>query len=192
MPPMAASLNLTIPGGEGALPYHPYFCEENAYLACERFAGLRRGAAMLFIFGTGMYVPVAEQRAGGSSGVVHWDYHVVPLLHEGDDWLVLDPDSRLTSPAPIADYLDASIPAPDATRFRLVPWRVASERFGSDRSHMRRADGTWREPPPPWPMIHPERRALAACLSRAPTPLGDILAGPDALQSRLIRAAGIT
>lgn len=27
------------------------------------------------------------------------------------------------------------------------------QRFSSDRSHMRTADGTWAAPPPPWPTI---------------------------------------
>jgi hypothetical protein len=38
-------------------------------------------------------------------------------------------------------------------RFRVVDAEAFVASFASDRSHMRRRDGGFREPPPPWPPI---------------------------------------
>lgn len=172
-------------GGGEALPYHPYYCEENAFLACERLR--HDGSAMLFIFGAGPWVTMRAQRTGGVRGVVRWDYHVVTVVRRGDAWSIHDPDSYLPTPLEVGAYLSQSIADSAATRFRLLPWEGAARHFGSDRSHMRADDGTWLQPPPPWPAIHPERASLPACLARDASPLGPALRGVDALVAELRR-----
>ena len=47
----------------------------------------------------------------------------------------------------------SAIDAVHAPRFRVIPADDYVARFSSDRSHMRRADGSWIAPPPPWPPI---------------------------------------
>lgn len=37
--------------------------------------------------------------------------------------------------------------------FRLIPGDTFAREFSSDRSHMRGTDGSWQQPPPPWPCI---------------------------------------
>lgn len=36
---------------------------------------------------------------------------------------------------------------------RVIPAVTYLQKFASDRSHMKHADGTWRMPPPPYPCI---------------------------------------
>ena len=62
-------------------------------------------------------------------------------------------------PVPLARYLQGTFPAGADVPERFLPcFRVLEafeylEEFSSDRSHMRREDGSWMAPPPPWPAI---------------------------------------
>lgn len=100
-----------------------------------------------------------------------WDYHVVllslaaaeprPSAPPGSGWEVWDLDSTLGAPVPAARWLAATFP-PDAGTppelqplFRLVEADELAAAFASDRSHMRRPDGSFLQEPPPWPAILP-------------------------------------
>jgi hypothetical protein len=130
--------------------YQPFYCEENIWqLVCDsRFADRDRQA--LFIGNERAQVALWEQRLAAEGEPIIWDYHVVACI-EGAVW---DLDTRLPLPSSLALYLARTfrpVPAALAPRFRLVPFAELSRTFATDRRHMRRADGSWREPPPSWP-----------------------------------------
>jgi hypothetical protein len=169
--------------GAGSFDYIPFYCEENIWRLLSRpeFAGRRAWAVA--VFGRGPPVVLARQRLGrGAGGLVAWDYHVV-ALNAGPaaaGATVLDFDTGLGFESPAAGYLDATFPAlgrgAENVLFRLMPAAEYVLRFLSDRSHMRRADGSWVAPPPPWP--HPagcgaESWTLSAILSAPPPGEGD-------------------
>lgn len=55
----------------------------------------------------------------------------------------------------------------------MVPYRLAQQYFGSDRSHMVKPDGTWSAPPPPWPCLqplHPTSTSAVAAAAADGTP----------------------
>ena len=133
-------------------------------------------AHCLFISNPTRHVLMQHQRAGSPkhSGQSVWDYHVVALAStnplatapssHGARWFVLDVDSTLPFPCPLAAYFHASFPSGVHAQlqplFRLVSAADYTAQFASDRSHMRREDGSWHAPPPSWPAIQPaDKRA---------------------------------
>ena len=149
-------------------PYSAYFCEENALLLCRSL--VERGRAPLhelsvcFISNEARRAPVWCQAAGHheKGGLVFWDYHVVVVqAAAGREPLVWDLDSTLPFPSPLSRYArEALQPAASSVlppelqlRFRVVPGASFARHFASDRSHMRRSDGVWEAPPPPYPPV---------------------------------------
>jgi hypothetical protein len=138
--------------------YQPYYCEENVYHLCHDPDLAPREPAALFIGGGADGCLMWHQRSAPRKGEpIVWDYHVVLLVRE--PWEIWDLDTTLAQPVAAASYLLRSfrphlaIPAELAPRFRLVGKTELAATFASDRSHMRRPDGGWNEPPPPWPPI---------------------------------------
>jgi len=137
--------------------YAAQYCEENVARLLDR-ADLPRPRTAVFIASAGEHVALWHQRAAQAPGQpVLWDYHVVllTLAHVPQLW---DLDSTLPWPCDAARYLRETFAAVDIDpalrpRFRLLPERLFRAVFASDRSHMRREDGTWLAPPPPWPCI---------------------------------------
>ena len=141
---------------------------------CERL--LQRGdvqsACCVFISNAERRVLMLRQRAGNKrrDGLIVWDYHVITVAAiatvppVNSPWYVLDVDSTLPFPCPLSTYLQASFPSVAAAHllplFRLVPAAAYTAHFASDRSHMRREDGSWYEPPPSWPAIQPVDEAV--------------------------------
>ena len=76
-----------------------------------------------------------------------------------DGWTIYDPDSVLPGGVTLARWIEVSFGRPPrlgqafAPRFRVIEAEAFREGFASDRSHMRRPDGSDRSPPPPWPAI---------------------------------------
>ena len=153
-------------GGPERWPYSAFFCEENALLLCR--ALVERGRAPLhelsvcFISNDARRVPLWCQARGNPArgGLVCWDYHVVVVqAAAGQEAFVWDLDSTLPFPTALARYArEALQPAASSVlplelqpRFRVVPGALFARHFASDRSHMRRADGGWEAPPPPYP-----------------------------------------
>jgi hypothetical protein len=74
--------------------------------------------------------------------------------------MIWDLDTRLEFPCAACDYLASTFPdgAPGEYRplFRAIPAEAYLAGFSSDRRHMRNADGSWRKPPPAWPLLRGE------------------------------------
>lgn len=152
--------------------HQPFWCEENIWhLAAHPApgAGERR---VLVITGAAREVACWQQRASRPGRPVLWDYHVVLAAHDSL-WRIWDLDSRLGAPLPAQDWLHATFPALERTptpyqpRFAVFAARTWRDGFGSDRAHMRRADGGWQQPPPPWPVIGGQGITLAAAIAEA-------------------------
>ena len=92
-------------------------------------------------------------------------------------WRVVDPDSRTAFGVLLERYLVVTFRPGVRNRvlFRLMPWESARTAFGSDRRHMKRGDGTWIQPPPPWPAINPQHHILDACLATTENRYGPAL-----------------
>ncbi|MFO0760127.1 MAG: hypothetical protein U0359_26835 [Byssovorax sp.] len=174
--------------------HQPFYCEENVYHLCQEpiFAGRPRFAAFLSNASGGfaMWGQKASPRPGRP---ILWDYHVILLAQ--DPWEIWDLDTTLGFPLPAADYLRASFPLPLPEElmpcFRLVPPDELAATFASDRRHMRRADGRYRKPPPPWPPIVTAEEGfnLPRFLDVNDPFAGEVLT-LDALRSRVSDAGG--
>ncbi|MFP4153111.1 MAG: hypothetical protein ACLFSV_09735 [Alkalispirochaeta sp.] len=108
------------------VPYHPYYCEENAYRICELFTGtaaddtphrdLERfsvpsdDAALLFVFSDAPWVAMHNQRATRHGTPIYWDYHVVATVNIADTWRAYDPDSRIPPGVGLDTYLAETFP----------------------------------------------------------------------------------
>jgi len=160
--------------------YHPFYCEENVYhLAREPVVAARR-REVVFISNADRSVAMWSQRAAGVRGhALLWDYHVVLLVQ--DPWEIWDLDTLLGLPLPARDYLRrsfrADLPEEYLPRFRAVGAEAFVEAFASDRAHMRRKDGRYQRPPPPWPAIGaPERESnLMRFVDTSAPFLGEVL-----------------
>ncbi len=111
--------------------------------------------AAVFITNAGGTCALRRQRAVPPGEIVVWDYHVVLLVETtGPQRWILDLDSRLGFVTPADEYVgktfDPTFPPQYRPLFRLVPVSELLSRFSTDRRHMRRNDGTWIHPPPPW------------------------------------------
>jgi protein N-terminal glutamine amidohydrolase len=134
--------------------YAPLYCEENIRRLCERREFKCPSAQVAIVSNPARRVHMRHQRSGAApDGSVCWDYHVIGLRRGVTGWEVWDLDSRLGVPAPALRYLGASFVDPDREPplFRIVDAETYARELRSDRSHMRRADGSWTAPPPPWP-----------------------------------------
>jgi hypothetical protein len=93
---------------------------------------------------------------------------------------------RLSFPH-LPDGRDAGwVPTSYHPMFRLVRAEVYSARFGSDRGHMRDAEGRWLQPPPPWPAIRPDAPTLATLLDLDDPSFGEPLSPAALLQHALL------
>jgi len=136
--------------------YQPFYCEENAWWLCQHEGLPQAGSRWVaFIANAAKQCPMMQQRAAPPGELVVWDYHVI-VITDGDGPEAWDPDSSLGMPVPLLDYLAATFPvlpgdlAGYQPRFRLVAAAELIATFSSDRSHMRRGDGSYTQPPPPW------------------------------------------
>jgi len=147
------------------LDYIPFYCEENAWrlLQCESLAGSRAWA--LIVSNDERRVVVLRQRSGRPvDGLVQWDYHVFVVVEDQiEGYLALDLDSDLPFPCQLRRYVEDSFPIdlrrPLIPKFRALPARAYVLGLASDRSHMKRPDGSWLAPPPPWEPPGSERKA---------------------------------
>lgn len=152
--------------------HQPFWCEENIWQLAAHPAPGPGERRVLVLTGAAAEVACWEQRAARPGRPLLWDYHVVLAAHDGG-WRIWDLDTRLGAPLPAADWLRGTFPAPERVRAAYQPrfavfaaqaWR---DGFGSDRAHMRRADGGWQRPPPPWPPPSGQAITLAGALAQA-------------------------
>ncbi|MCC7384844.1 MAG: hypothetical protein IT384_23550 [Deltaproteobacteria bacterium] len=154
-----------------SLLYAENYCEENIWhLAGDAAVGPGERFAV-FITSPARATPLWKQRAAPREDEpVLWDYHVILLLRTMEGTEVYDLDTTLGFPTPLGEYLRATfhperpVPAENRARFRVLAADEYRRSFGSDRRHMLLPDGTWRSPPPPWPLIQAGALTLDAAL----------------------------
>jgi hypothetical protein len=130
--------------------YAPFYCEENVLRLCP---SLGRDALAVLVTNASRRIEMLRQRAGGpGAGAVLWDYHAF-AMDFSDHWLAWDFDTTLGFPVAAVEYLRRSFaPRPaEPPLFRVMAAADYAREFRSDRSHMRRLDGTWAATPPSWP-----------------------------------------
>jgi hypothetical protein len=139
------------------LDYQEYYCEENVW---RLLAGPVLGETVAWgvvVSNVSRNVVVLRQRSGRPvDGLIHWDYHVFAIIVDPvEGKMALDLDSDLPFPCPLGRYLRDTFPSDVqsrvAPRFRVIKGGDYVTNLVSDRSHMRRADGSWIAPPPTWP-----------------------------------------
>jgi hypothetical protein len=137
-------------------PYQPFYCEENVWHLCQHalVAGFARSAVFL-ANPSGGFVMWQQRAAPRAGRPIFWDYHVVLLTH--DPPRIWDLDTLLPCPIAAGDYLRQSfsqaLPEAYTPRLRVVDADEYVRTFASDRAHMRRPDGSFERPPPPWAPI---------------------------------------
>jgi len=148
-----------------SLDYQARYCEENVWRLLARSELSVRRAWAVIVSSLSGHVVALRQRAGRpGDGLVCWDYHVFAMVENADGTrLALDLDSDLPFPCPLARYLaDGFPPTHDERRqpgfrpifqpiFRVIAAADYLTGLASDRSHMRKPDGSYLAPPPPWP-----------------------------------------
>jgi hypothetical protein len=138
------------------MDYVPYYCEENIWRLLSQMSGQETWA--ILAFGRGPSFAMFHQKAGRSGdGLALWDYHVFALTKVVSGAKILDFDTELGFTSEASFYLEESFASIEgdedyAPIFRVVDGSEYGRRFYSDRSHMRRTDGSWLAPPPPWPI----------------------------------------
>jgi protein N-terminal glutamine amidohydrolase len=156
------------------VPYlhQPFWCEENIWHLAQHPAVADTERLVLVIVGATAEVACWHQKAGPDRGPVLWDYHVV-LATRAEAWHIWDLDGRLGYPVSAESWLRTTFPRPDLVparhqpRFAVFPAEDYVRRFGSDRAHMRAANGTWLRPPPPWDVLAGQGLTLAGVLGEA-------------------------
>lgn len=141
--------------------HHPFYCEENVFHLCAHPSLAGHRAHAVVASGTlGGFVMWHQRAARTPVAPLFWDYHVFLLASE--PWQIWDLDSTLGLPVPAAEYLARSfrpgLPEELAPIFRVMPAAEFVAALASDRSHMRRSDGSFQRPPPPWPPISAKER----------------------------------
>lgn len=148
--------------------YAACYCEENVWKIChqlkQNYAQELDKCWAVFISNKKRVVPLWKQKAGrDEEKLVIWDYHVIAIYKpEEARTLVYDLDSELPFPTYFHKYVTETfrtdaILNPEYHRiFRVVPASTFLANFSSDRRHMRKPDGSWLKPPPPYPCIQDE------------------------------------
>ncbi|XP_054713096.1 protein N-terminal glutamine amidohydrolase-like [Uloborus diversus] len=160
------SLNtLHIPSQEECC-YTSCYCEENVWKLCEYIKNnqedLLSTCFAVFISNRNESVPLWCQKSGQQEdNLAVWDYHVI-FVHSPENnsgSVVYDLDSTLPFPVPFEKYapltfqFDSLLPVSHHRFFRVIPAKIYLEIFASDRSRMKKADGTWIKQPPPYPCL---------------------------------------
>lgn len=152
--------------------YQAFWCEENIWHLAQHSAPAGDERFVLVVVGAKAEVACWNQKAAAAGAPLLWDYHVV-LATRSDGWRIWDLDGRSGCPVSAATWLGTTFPCPELVPARFQPRFAAIraaeyiQRFGSDRAHMRDANGSWLHPPPPWPAISGPSLTLADALQQA-------------------------
>ena len=137
----------------------PYYCEENIWHLAQQAEFVEMKMFVVIVSNEARCCPFFYQQVSDSpEKAIWWDYHVI-LLCKSQFWSVWDLDSTIPSPVTFTEYynktfnFDTNIKASLFPLFRIVLAEKYISHFSSDRSHMRRTDGSWIAPPPEWPII---------------------------------------
>lgn len=143
--------------------YAPFYCEENVWHLCvePRFDVLL--SRVVIISNPSRTCALWAQRAARLFGEpVTWDYHVILVARTATEWEVWDLDATLGFPVSLSRYLVGTFPPALrdqadreclSPRFRVLEASTYRREFSSDRAHMHGPDGSWCQPPPPWPAV---------------------------------------
>ena len=166
--------------------YTSCYCEENVWKLCEQFekrSGDTKKLYVVFISSHERRTSLWNLKCGGTTDFQLWDYHVILIKSAPSDKessksttdtvtaenesLVYDLDTSLPFPVCFNQYTkevlrpelilhfrSAGLPE---RLFRVIPADIFLEEFASDRSHMRKEDGTWLASPPPYPPIRSQK-----------------------------------
>ncbi|XP_055931162.1 protein N-terminal glutamine amidohydrolase-like isoform X1 [Argiope bruennichi] len=160
------SLNeLTLPSIDECC-YTSCYCEENVWKLCEYVKNNQNSflpaCYAVFISNRNQTIPLWFQKSGKDENYLAiWDYHVIFIYNSCNDkgTLVYDLDSILPFPSPLDEYatmtfqFDACLKPIYHRSFRVIPADTFLKAFASDRSRMRKPDGTWIKDPPPYPCL---------------------------------------
>jgi len=138
------------------MAYQARYCEENVWrLLAHPELEACRAWAVIVSSESHRYFALHQIAGRTGDGLVCWDYHVFAVAEETDGTrFALDLDSDLPFPCPLKRYLVETFwplrhqqPRP---LFRLMTAADYLAGLASDRSHMRKPDGSYAAPPPPW------------------------------------------
>lgn len=164
------------------VPYQPRYCEENAWHLSAAPQLARADPHVIVVSNASRRVAMWMQQAAEKDQAITWDYHVL-VVAKTDGWQAWDPDTRLGIPVALTAYAEVSFatvgvqPPRFDPLFRIMTADSYRANLRSDRSHMRRADGTWLAPPPPWPTLSDpaEGSNLARFVDMADTAFGTVV-----------------
>lgn len=146
--------------------YTSCYCEENIWKLCEKIkdfdAGFLENCFVIFVSNDAKQVPVWFQKPGRESRdyLCVWDYHVFLVQKHPEEVLVYDFDTVLEFPTSFDNYVRKAI-KPEYNiyherLFRVIPAEIYLSTFASDRSHMRKPDGSYMSEPPDYMPIKTE------------------------------------
>ncbi|RWS01621.1 protein N-terminal glutamine amidohydrolase-like protein [Dinothrombium tinctorium] len=144
--------------------YTPCFCEENVWKLCESISKRHqlKQCHVVFVSNDNESIPIFKSKSGDQmlDHLTVWDYHVFLIYSPTEsEPLVYDFDTLLAFPCKLVDYIKLSLQTerylqPKHRRmFRVIKAEDYLKKFSSDRSRMRREDGTWIKQPPSYPCI---------------------------------------
>ena len=176
--------------------YTSCYCEENVWKLCDYIrnshsSDLLSDYFVVFISNPLEQIPLWKQKAGRleDDHFVVWDYHVILVDKIGQ--LVFDLDTTLSFPCSLNEYLEHCIGSDSLITkeyrrcFRIIPAKGFLERFASDRSRMKKPDGTWIKPPPSYDSIKTKEsdnnlEQFINMTSSAVSEFGQVIVGTDA------------
>ncbi|XP_066909061.1 protein N-terminal glutamine amidohydrolase isoform X2 [Halyomorpha halys] len=144
--------------------YTSHYCEENVWKLCELISQKKSDfldhCHCVFVSNDSKVTPLWHQKVGsGDDFFVAWDYHVFLVCKSAPFIKVYDFDTTLGFPVSFSDYMEKAIGletnmVPKYRRFfRVIPASEYLKYFSSDRRHMKKANGDWLKPPPPYDPI---------------------------------------
>ncbi|KAK9503491.1 hypothetical protein O3M35_010036 [Rhynocoris fuscipes] len=143
--------------------YTSCYCEENIWKLCEQIKNIKpeclENCFVIFVSNHSKQVPIWFQKSGHVEDdyLCVWDYHVFMIEKSSNGTLVFDFDTVLDFPVPFEIYVAKAL-KPEFNRhyerlFRVIPSNTYLTCFASDRSHMKRKDGSYMQEPPSYSPI---------------------------------------
>lgn len=153
---------------KGECHYTKYFCEENVWMMVKRIQDKSPEKLKLchpvFISNDYAHIPLWRQSASSEEdGLVVWDYHVIMVYCDEEESWVYDYDSQLPFPTKFKEYCEETFKTDELLKpiyhrlFRVLSAESYLKYFSSDRRHMKNDDGTWKKPPPSYPIINSDK-----------------------------------
>ncbi|XP_027058290.1 protein N-terminal glutamine amidohydrolase [Pocillopora verrucosa] len=170
---MQAKTSLEVKGeiSPSTCVYTSCYCEENVWKLCEQIRDEKEQNLSeyysVFISNEKRQVPLWMQKSAKDPlAPVVWDYHVLLLRQVDAKCLIYDLDSILPFPCPFEQYVqqaiqnDRQLKKHFHRKFRVIPAEIFLSTFASDRSHMKKPNGEWVKPPPPYSPIRSEESTM--------------------------------